>query len=413
MQHQSNIFTQLRRYFFGHDSAEHWFYLLVWCSGLVALIRSVVIRLTGSIGLSYVVYYGIFLFSIGCAYKRYISPKLKGSDAVFAFIALLLFLLTYVLFPENEVVLNEWFIPFSVGALPMFFVGICLNIEKYKRPLFFASILCLVWLTFYNLYYLSNMGEATDVDTSKYRMDFAYSLLPYLLFISWETLSDFTIWKIPFLILAFFLLIMLGTRGPLIFAVLFIVLYTLFFTGKFSFVKLLVVSTGILVYVYLFDLLSFLYEETETLGMSTRIMAQMLGYEEMYNSREGITDLFFDYMNSPNYNSIMGAGIGGAHSRLKLIYPHNLYVDMVFTFGYFFGNLLFVGLVVLIILAFSKAKNTVERQYLLLMFVLGFAALFLSDTFVKQPWFYMLIGACVGCIRRSSSISRNNTLSRV
>ncbi len=413
MRNQSNIFKQLRRYFFGHDSAEHWLYMLIWCSGLVSIVRSVVIRLTGSIGMSYFVYYGIFLFSIGCAFQKYLKPKLKSIDWIFVIFCFFVYVSSYVFFPENENVLNEWFFPFSVAALPMYFVGLCLNIEKYKKPLFFASIVCFLWLYFYNIYYLSDVDRMADVDSHGYRMDYAYSLLPYLLFMAWETLSDLKIWKIPFLVLAFFLLVMLGTRGPLVFAILFIVLYTLFFTGKFSFVKLLVVFVGVLIYMNLFDILTFLYDETENVGMSTRITAQMLGYEEINNSREGITDLFFHYMKSEDYNSFFGAGIGGSFSRLKLIYPHNLFVDLVFTFGYLFGNLCFIGLVVLILLAFYKAKKTVEKQFLLFLFILGFATLFLSDTFVKQPWFYMLIGACVGCIRRSRITSRDNILLQV
>lgn len=402
----TGIFKQLHNYFFGHDAAEHWFFLLIWCSGLVAVVRSVVIRFTGSIALSYVVYYGIFLVSIACTYKRYLSSKIRGEDFVFVFFALLIYFSNYLFFPGNEKILNEWLPSFAIGALPMFFVGLCLDIEKYKKPLFYASIVCLIYFTFYNLYYLQNLAEMTDEDTTHYRMDFAYGLLPYLLFIAWETLSDFKIWKVPVLALAFVLLIMLGTRGPLVFAVLFVVLYTLFFTKGASYVKVIVAITGILIYVNLYDILNILYDETETFGMSTRIMAQMLGYEEMNNSREGVAELFYNYMATGNFNPLLGAGIGAGSVLLDMAYAHNLYVDMIFTLGYVLGNLCFLAVVILIIRAFLKVKSPVVRQYLFIMFILGFASLFLSDTFVKQPWFYMLIGACVGYARRSKIYSR-------
>jgi hypothetical protein len=98
----------------------------------------------------------------------------------------------------------------------------------------------------------------------------------------------------------------------------------------------------------------------------------------------------------------LGHGILGSYNYVST-YPHNIFVEFVFTFGWIPGIALLIAISTLILFAFYHAK-TEERGFLLLLLCATIVKLNFSSTFIDDALFFMLLGYCFQCIRASKII---------
>ena len=164
-----------------------------------------------------------------CFSLKYWSKLLKSTDIVFVLCCILYYLLNYFIFPENADYLDKRFFSFGFLVLPYFFVGTTLDIRKYLDVFYLISVLSIIVCTFYQFIYAQSTSYSGNVDTEHYNMALAYNILPHVLMASWIALRDLKILKILVMLWGVFLLLSLGTRGPVICEIIFIIAYLLFF----------------------------------------------------------------------------------------------------------------------------------------------------------------------------------------
>ena len=92
-------------------------------------------------------------------------------------------------------------------------------------------------------------------------------------------------------------------------------------------------------------------------------------------------------------------------------YPHNFFVDILFSFGYVLGSLIMAVLGFCLIRAF-KISGTEERAFLLVLFCSGFLHLLFSGTFVFDADFYIFLGFMIRLLSRAKPYEQPESLCR-
>lgn len=216
-----------------------------------------------------------------------------------------------------------------------------------------------------------------------YVMTLGYHLLlPILVYIN----QYLKTWKAKYLLYVIWgsgLLILYCSRGPLLAIAVFVLLrisigrlhpaLKLFFYG-------IIVAIGVAWVRYSVAF----YEWLVAHGINSRTLRLILT-DISYNS--GRTDIITKVRVLLRANSGRGYGIA-SDSSLIGGYPHNIFWELLFDYGYFLGIVLFAFLIIaLVIFIFSKGRNVN-----LIFVCLGFVPLFLSGTYLTEPPFWFLIG---------------------
>lgn len=338
-----------------------------------------------------------------CFSLKYWPKLLKSTDIVFVLCCILYYLLNYIIFPENADYLDKRFFSFVFLVLPYFFVGTTLDIRKYLDVFYLISVVSILVCAFYQMFYVQSASYSGDVDSEQYNMALAYNILPHVLMASWIALRDLKILKILVMLLGVFLLLSLGTRGPVVCEIIFIIAYLLFFKNtKHKIIKSITILTiGICILNFIEQIMLSLQLLIMQMGLSTRIFDTF--FEGEFTTSDGrniITTTLLSELKVDD--SILGHGILGSYNYVGT-YPHNIFVEFVFTFGWIPGIALLIAIFTLILFAFYHAK-TEERGFLLLLFCATIVKLNFSSTFIDNALFFMLIGYCIHCIRWGMSL---------
>lgn len=313
-------------------------------------------------------------------------------DLLFYIINVFYVLLCYVFFPENEVFLDENILTCIFCVFTYYFVGRLWDVECFFNIMLLLSTLCIFTDLFYYLIYApqNNSGGAMSFDN----MWAAYMILPHVTLLTWSILEKFRLWKIPVIIAGLLFMLSCGTRGPFACLGFFMVVYFFFymnFKGAI-YVKGGIVLIGLLILVNLETILYSLTRLFASFGLSTRILGKIAAGEMDDDSYRSVLREKIEYV-LENGDHFFGLGAFGCRNY-GIIYPHFLPLDLVCTYGYFLGYLFLLSLFVLIVYALWLSRGTKRQIFIVFLFSMSIIKLFLSNTFIMEPYFYMLIGVC-------------------
>ena len=381
-------------------SSEWWFNILiyvVWGQVLLSFVRPVlnmlpVIRNFTDFLMPLFVIVPLF-FSL-----PYILKKLKIFDYLFYAIILLMYFLNFTLYPEN----TEWLIDraysFLCLVLPVYFIGRLINFENVEKGLATISYLVIYIYVLYYLFYIGGVSNAdSDID---YNMSASYHILPHLLLVLWQMMKRFSAFNILTSLLGILMILSFGTRGPLVCSISFVLIYVLFI-AKFRhqiLLKTMIASIGVLLLMFLNPIMLGIQYLLTSIGMSTRITDFYFESSlDVSVGRDNIQDTLQDLLRNDNY--FWGHGILSSYNYVDT-YPHNLYLELVFSFGYIPGILLLLLLTTMFIVAYKKFNNTDIRSFLCVLMCASVIKLFMSGTFLDEYLLFFLIGFCVNVITK-------------
>lgn len=381
-------------------SSEWWFNILVyvvWGHTLLSFVRPVlnmlpVIRNFTGFLIPLFVILPLF-FSL-----PYFLKKLKIFDYLFYAIILLIYFLNFLLYPEN----TEWLIDraysFLCLVLPLYFIGRLINFENVEKGLVTISYLVIYIFALYYLFYVGGVSKADS--GADYNMNASYNLLPHVLLVLWQTMKRFSRFNIITALLGIMMIFSFGTRGPLVCSISFILIYVLFI-GKFRhqiLLKTMIASIGVLLLMFLNPIMLGIQYLLTSIGMSTRITDFYFESSlDVSVGRDNIQDTLQDLLRNDNY--FWGHGILSSYNYVDT-YPHNLYLELVFSFGYIPGILLLLLLTTMFIVAYRKFSNTDIRSFLCVLMCASVIKLFMSGTFLDEYLLFFLIGFCVNVITK-------------
>lgn len=382
----------------------YFLYAFLLCFDLRALFYAIETR----IGLSSYTQYSdgiiITIIIVGCV--RIFLKNIRLMD-----IFLLLFLVFFhqisaVWYPETARYSAENASHFIWGCLPMYLVGLTVN--KNSSPLIFVGISYIA--LFLLILFIGVLGVGTgDSNNSSFdEMGRAYSLLPFSLFLLWYAFDKGGLNNYIIAIIAVFLLLAMGTRGPVMCLVTFIAVY-LFVKKTFKYNTLVKILIGLILfafYLFSFEISLALAFLSSNLGLSTRVFDQaMMGQLMKFQESSGRDDLYTTTFNYLTKNSVSwGEGLYSDRYISGIeYYVHNLELEMWCAFGLIGGSILLLLLIVYIFRGFYKNRKSQVSVILLVFFCSSVIQLQFSGSFLTTPLFWFFMGICM-------SMQRNNAL---
>ena len=368
--------------------------------------------------------------------------KVKARDIALLFVLVALHHLSGIMHVGTAIYVGRNASRFMWDCLPLFLVG--LTVSTKTSPRLFVGVA--YWALFLQIVYLYFFGITSGGEKSDEAMGAAYNFLPFVCFLIWNAFQRGRFWNFIIAAIATFLLISLGTRGPIICLVFFIAAYLVFFK-KFKYdraSKLLIGTVAAIIYIFSFEISFFLAAFSSQLGLSTRVYDSIVedrmtdieessGRDELWeNVLKTLYDnkIFMDfnlyadrlytgldsYMSldrtrSSNEVSIYSSSFydeeetGDDDVKVKSkktrhgIYVHNLELELLCEFGLIGGVFIIALLFWMIWKAFRLSWGTNATILLLVFFTASIMQLQFSNSYLRAPIFWFFMGICVTLIR--------------
>ena len=340
--------------------------------------------LTNTSLVTFVIYIIFLIVSI------YIIFKYRGitfKQVSIYFLTLIFFALNYFLF-ENS---RDYLIDKSMFLIYLFFIPIAIFIIE---PITKWDEVLTVFPNFAYIAVLLSTFGITVIGFSDYinYMEFSYSLLPFNLILYYSFRQSLNILNFIIFNIGFVDILLFGARAPVLFLILFIVSYEIirFTQARVTSKICIIMICGFLVI-------------TLTL-FSDEILTSLLRIAEMTDSRFITKMLNDELMESFTRNSIyedanyvilnMGMdiyGLFGDRQVVNSIYVHNIFYELLLSFGYILGSLSIFALIYLILKATVFNTNTISRIIAMLFTAALFLRYLVSGSFVIEGKFYIYI----------------------
>lgn len=331
-----------------------------------------------------------------------ISKKISERDVFAWMIICVLYLIQILVFPRSNEYQYSYIVPFLITGIPYLFIGEIIDYESEKDALSLISVgVVIAYFVYVTFYQQSDAGSMTDQGKGE-GMSQAYLVMPHVMMV---LAAAFRTHKLPYIfvsVLGVFFILSLGTRGALLYTAIFAALYFLFLSrNKYKLLYVfLILLLGVVTYNMFFEIMFFLQGAIEDLGMSTRIVDRLLGdTEASITSDSGRGSIQAAVLAATMESPWFGKGFCGSFLIVGT-YPHNLFFELLCSFGVIIGSLISIWIVYIIISAFRMALNNDERVFLLVLVMAGFAKLMTSYTFLDNFETYLMLGYCLQIIRR-------------
>ena len=229
-----------------------------------------------------------------------------------------------------------------------------------------------------------------NIRGGSYSMPGGYAMVFQLLIIMDHFFETHKWYDLIAIIIDSLVILIFGSRGPIICIVVMILLYIAFsrrISRKKRMALIIIISVvAVIIYSNLSVFINALGSLFDALGYQSRSLKMLMQNIIQYDS--GRIALYDFYLLRIRDRPLLGYGlVGGWKSPAS--YPHHLFIELLLSFGIFWGTI-FCLIVILISLnaAISKEKDVQRITQILVAYC---SSLFLSDSFMMCPMFFMLM----------------------
>lgn len=339
----------------------------------------------------------VSLVLVGLSYLTAFPYVLRRGLRSWVYVYLLatgLFLIHYLIFPNNARFIIELAAPFFFMFIPTFVYS--LSIRDYSVLRATMNVVCpmvLIIGVITTLLVVFGWGFV-----GVYNMGLSYLVLfPAIVYLSGmfhkPSLKQFTGFTLSLLII-----LMLGSRGALLCIAAYVLMKTFDLsavrTNRHLFWRSSLVVLTTLVVIRLESLLLSMQITLQGLGISSRTINLLLSDTFALTGREWI---FVTMLNSIASSPIAGLGIGGDRVVLGGAYAHNILLEFLNAFGVPLGSLMILALLFLLgrVLLLRRGR---QRDLVMIWLTLGLVPLLFSGTFLVDTKFATLLGVSVGLL---------------
>lgn len=319
--------------------------------------------------------------------KKYIQ-KLKPIDYIFFISCLIIYILQYIIFPENILHLDQISSKFLIKTLPFYFVGRIIDYSRISKHITLLSILSII--CFVIIYYILN---ASDDKTDIYHsgdMYSAYIIMPFIILIILDAFKTRNKISIIISISSYIILLSLGNRGAVLYTTIFTSICIMNQLNKKTITTRIMVFIVLIISIYLFlgVFIENIYMLFEELGVSTRIFDKLENDQLDTSGRDQITSYLLKEL------SYKTSGYGLTADRRFIVdsYAHNIFLELVFSFGYVIGGLIIILLVSTLLRAYINCRKKNNNLFYIAMICFGILPLMTSMSFLEYPYFFLLLG---------------------
>lgn len=318
----------------------------------------------------------------------------------FIYISFLCFIIpvmfTYLLYPENSDNLSEVIFRLFTVSFPMFCISYCIDDWKelfdwlYKASKIIA--LCAIFMQI-NIAIFGNVGSYDNV----YSISFGYyciipfGIITYNYYISKKS-ND-----LIFIVLIFIIVLISGSRGPLI-SMFMIFGHIYLIDTKLSSKKIIIFIIGIILimicFLYLNEIINFLIGLLNKFDLSSRTL-DYIKYG-MLSSTSSRDNLRSEILNNVSNIGVLGNGVL-SQNRL-----HSIFLENIFSFG-ILSIPINLGIVFACLKSFFLKHADKYHRYLLLIF-LSYAIVdaCLNLTVLGKDMFWIFLGLFLSIYRTKS-----------
>lgn len=337
----------------------------------------------------------IVLFAVIYLYLFLTSSVLRNIKPQVIFIIVFLALFIVITYSVDSIRFVSDMFPYSYVKIQM------RTFIAYSLPLFvvissMSSIECL----------LLKLYDNTLVPFLVALVSFYFSLQPHengvymaygnavmflcviLLFKFKHTNNLFTL--IQFILTCMFIFIS-GSRGPLL-SIIIGVLWIVIFESSKAYRWIVLVSIvlfGIFLILFFDNIMLFISDVLEKFGIYSRTLKMLLEDNLFYDSER--SEYHAVLLARLNTHPIIGLGAFGGEATVGL--AHSLYLDILANFGYIFGSMFIVYLVLKTLYKIFNCKNTAYSELMLIMALIIFPRGFFDEAFwsAKEMWVIMAL----------------------
>lgn len=343
---------------------------------------------------------------VGLAFLYALPTVLKRRKVEFIggyFTAVFIFILHYLIFPDNHLYLKELLFPFFVMSFPAFVYSLSIrNWGTFKEIMKKSSYIVFVFGTV-----LGGLIFAGRASAGTYSMSLSYyMLLPSIMFLD-ELFDKFSVRILLFVGISLLVILALGSRGAILCIVVFVFLKSIRPNVKLTYKRALtyfgLFGAGIIGYLHLSRILDSLYTLLLSFGINSRSISLFLRDEVHLSGRDRIYEsLILEVANNP----FLGVGIGGDRLTRGGGYAHNLFLEILVNFGVILGPIVIVLLCVLIIKSLLN-KDREKYTFFIIWLSLGFVHLMVSSTYITDIRFWIFLGVSINLCREQQSVKLN------
>lgn len=262
---------------------------------------------------------------------------------------------------------------------------------KFLIPISIPIVLCMVSIKNINFFVLALkhisyacalLGILFGIRTltgrfvlSEYSMGFGYCILLPMLVLFYQR----KFYSIIISLLLFMLLVVYGSRGPLLTVAIFL-LYMLIDKKSYGLV-------GVIVAVGIAGFTAFV-SYIESLGISSRTVSMFLGGNlDAESNRDAIVQKAIDLINA---NPITGCGLFGDRKPIG-DWCHNIILEFFCDFGVFLGSVLLILFFYWILMSFIKLKG-MNKDILAMFIAYALVPMFVSNSYLTDSNFALFTG---------------------
>lgn len=319
--------------------------------------------------------------------------KLKPIDYIIYMVCFVVYISQYLFFPNNQLYLDEVITSFLLYSLPYYYIGRIIDYDKTSNYIVIISILSIISYTLIRYIFGSN----NDIDTqnlSGYMGD-AYRLLPFIILIILDAFKTHRKISIIFSIFSLILLMSLGNRGSLLYAMIFVTLCIIINVKNKSLIIVFILILCVL-YSYIDSFMDVFYMYFEKMNASTRIFDM---YNEEGINTSGRDEIYATLFNELNYK---WSGLGLTGDRVITgSYSHNIFIELLFSFGYIGGSIIILLFLTLILKAYRKSIKTKDYMFYTALLSFGLLPLMTSMSFLTYNFFYLFLGYSVKLVKEN------------
>ena len=304
------------------------------------------------------------------------------------FTAIFVFIFHYMVFAENQIYLKLIISPLFFTCLPSLIFAYSISdwevlVEVMKRV---GNIVFLVGVI------LGFLVLLDKVSVGSYSMSLSYyMLLPTIIYLN-EFLDEFSFKKGFALLILFFIILGLGSRGAVLSIGVFGILKILKSFKKMTYKKVLILciifSLTIAGFAFLNKTLDFMYSFFRHFGINSRSIALFLRESIHLSGRENIYDKVFS---ETLKNPLLGLGLAGDRMAIGGGYAHNIFIEILANFGVIAGTFLSIALLYII----SRPlfiEDTKKSDMAIIWISIGFIPLLVSGSYLTDLKFWIMTG---------------------
>lgn len=323
------------------------------------------------------------------------SYKIK-KYVIISFIMLsIYFLMNSLIYNESMFIILPIYIGFILKSYSAFIIG-SLNVDSKELYDAFLKISIINFLA------ITTFPFVSFLDSMNY-MRFGYAILPSVIMFFYAILKKEKMRFIWLLlgIAAFFLMVVYGSRGPLVVIFIWALIHFLF-NGKISTYKkaiilILISLITFLVFEYnlIVKLIDYIYYE---LGIHTYTLAKLrmmfnVGFIESSSGRDTIYIVMWNYINQ---NPLLGYGIGFSQKVLGYT-PHNLFLQILLESGVI-GLLIWSIILIYCLYIYKKIHIKGEEglfNVIALVFSIAIGRLLVSSDMWLRPEYWLALSMLI------------------